>query len=84
MRKVYGIKWEGDEYCITLTCSLGMDCVPEPAGVSKVEGRGRGRKARNRHAPIMLLKLPIMLLSNASNFSLLCSNYARLCSIMLT
>ena len=34
------------------------------------------------HAPIMLLKLPIMLLSNASNFSLLCSNYARLCSIM--
>ena len=31
---------------------------------------------RARHEPIMLLKLPIMLLSNASNFSLLCPNYA--------
>ena len=36
----------------------------------------------SRHGPIMLLKLPIMLLSNASNFSILCPNYARLCSIM--
>ena len=33
--------------------------------------------------PIMLLKLPIMLLSNAPNFSLLCPNYAPLCPIML-
>ena len=37
-----------------------------------------------RHEPIMLLKLPIMLSSNASSFSLLCPNYAPLCSIMLT
>ena len=34
-----------------------------------------------RHEPIMLLKLPIMLLSNASNFSQLCPNYAPLCSL---
>ena len=40
----------------------------------------------NRHAPIMLLKLLIVLLSNASNFSLLCPNYADyapLCSLDL-
>ena len=36
-----------------------------------------------RPEPIMLLKLPIMLLSNAPNFSLLCPNYAPLCPIML-
>ena len=30
--------------------------------------------------PIMLLKLPMMLWSNAPEFSLLCSNYAPLCS----
>ena len=47
-------------------------------------GASTMRGARNRHEPIMLLKLPIMLLSNASNFFLLCPNYAPLCSIMLT
>ena len=31
----------------------------------------------------MLLKLPVMLLSNACKFSLLCPNYAPLCLIML-
>ena len=34
-----------------------------------------------RHGPIMLFKLPIMLSSNASNFSLLCLNYAPLCPL---
>ena len=34
----------------------------------------------SRLAPIMLLKLPIMLWSNAPMFFLLCSNYAPLCS----
>ena len=33
-----------------------------------------------RLVPIMLLKLPIMLWSNAPEFSLLCLNYAPLCS----
>ena len=33
-----------------------------------------------RLVPIMLLKLPIMLWSNAPEFSLLCSNYAPLYS----
>jgi len=32
--------------------------------------------------PIMLLKLPIMLLSNAPKISLLCSNYAQICPSM--
>ena len=36
-----------------------------------------------RPEPIMLFKLPIMLLSNAPKFSLLCPNYAPLCPIML-
>ena len=36
-----------------------------------------------RPAPIMFFKLPIMLLSNAPNLSLLCPNYAQLCPIML-
>ena len=36
-----------------------------------------------RPEPIMLLKLPIMLLSIAPKFPLLCSNYAQLCTIML-
>ena len=36
-----------------------------------------------RHEPIMLFKLPIMLLSNAPKFSLLCPNYAPLWLIML-
>ena len=35
-----------------------------------------------RPEPIMLLKLPIMLLSNAPKISLLCSNYAQSCPIM--
>ena len=39
--------------------------------------------AGSRPEPIMLLKLPIMLLSIAPNFPLLCSNYAQLCPIML-
>ena len=34
----------------------------------------------SRLVPIMLLKLPIMVWSNAPEFSLLCSNYAPLCS----
>ena len=34
-----------------------------------------------RPKPIMLFRLPIMLLSIAPKFSLLCSNYAPLCSI---
>ena len=36
-----------------------------------------------RHALIMLFKLPIMLLSNAPNFSLLCPNYAQMFPVML-
>ena len=36
-----------------------------------------------RHKPIVLFKLPIMLLSIAPKFSLLCPNYAPLCPIML-
>ena len=36
-----------------------------------------------RFEPIMLLKLPIMLLSNAPKISLLYSNYAQSCAIML-
>ena len=36
-----------------------------------------------RPEPIMLFKLPIMLLSNAPKFSLLCPNYAPVCPIML-
>ena len=40
-------------------------------------------KILSRPEPIMLLKLPIMLLSNAPKFSLLCPNYAPLCPIML-
>ena len=36
-----------------------------------------------RPGPIMLFKLPIMLLSNVSNVSLLCPNYAPVCPIML-
>ena len=32
---------------------------------------------------IMLFKLPIMFLSNAPKFSLLCPNYALLCPVML-
>jgi len=35
-----------------------------------------------RPEPIMFLKLPILLLSNASKISLLCSNYAQSCLIM--
>ena len=35
-----------------------------------------------RPEPIMLLKLPIMLLSNASKIFLSCSNYAQGCNIM--
>ena len=38
---------------------------------------------RSRPERIMLFKLPIMLLSNAPKFSLLCPNYAPLCPIML-
>ena len=41
------------------------------------------RAGQVRHGPIMLFKLPIMLLSNAPNFSLLCLNYAPFCPIML-
>ena len=37
----------------------------------------------DRPAPIMLFKLPIMLLSNVPKYSLLCPNYAPLCPIML-
>ena len=37
----------------------------------------------NRPEPIMLFKLPIMLLSNAPKCSLLCPNYAPLWPIML-
>ena len=37
----------------------------------------------SRPERIMLFKLPIMLLSNAPKFSLLCPNYAPLCPIML-
>ena len=37
----------------------------------------------SRPGPIMLFKLPIMLLSNAPKFSLLCPNYALLWPIML-
>ena len=38
----------------------------------------------SRPEPIMLLNFPIMLLSNAPNFSQLCSTVrAQLCSIML-
>ena len=40
-------------------------------------------KVLNRSGPIMLFKLSIILLSNAPKFSLLCLNYAPLCSIML-
>ena len=40
-------------------------------------------KPNYRPGPIMLFKLLIMLLSNASKFSLLCPNYAPLCPIML-
>ena len=40
-------------------------------------------KVQTRPEPIMLFKLPIMLLSNAPKFSLLCPNYAPLCPIML-
>ena len=36
-----------------------------------------------RSEPIMLFTLPIMPLSNAPKFSLLCPNYAPLCPIML-
>ena len=36
-----------------------------------------------RLVPIMLLKLPIMLWSNAPKFPLLCSNYAPLCSTII-
>ena len=36
-----------------------------------------------RPGPIMLFKLPIILLSNAPKFSLLCPNYALLCLFML-
>ena len=36
-----------------------------------------------RHEPIMLFKLPIMVLSIAPKFSLLCPNYAPLWPIML-
>ena len=35
-----------------------------------------------RPEPIMLLKLPIMLLGNAPKIFLLCSNYAQSCAIM--
>ena len=35
----------------------------------------------DRPAPIMLFKLPIMLLSNTPKFALLCPIYAPLCSL---
>ena len=35
------------------------------------------------HTPIMLFKLPIMLLSNAPNIALLCPNYAPMFPVML-
>ena len=35
-----------------------------------------------RPEPIMVFKLPIKILSNASKFSLSCANYAPLCPIM--
>ena len=50
--------------------------------------KSRSQHVRNQHAAtkpgsIMLFKLPIMLLSNAPKFSLLCLNYAPLYPVML-
>ena len=52
-------------------------CVYVRAWVLKAAWKWSGQDLlRPRPEPIMLLKLPIMLLSNASKISLLCSNYA--------
>ena len=48
--------------------TIGQQCCNDSNGDYTTNG--------NRLAPIMLLKLPIMLWSNAPIFFLLCSNYA--------
>ena len=50
--------------------------MEEVGGDQSIETLGRPE-------PIMLLKLPIMILSNAPKFPLLCSNIPQLCPIML-
>jgi len=53
------------------------------SGFGYGETKKRSQPPHNtRPDPIMLLKLPIMLLSNDPKFCLLCSSYAQLCPIM--
>ena len=51
-------------------------CVEEESNSAE-----RRRLLHNRPGPIILFKLPIILLNNAPKFSLLCPNYAPLCPI---
>ena len=57
--------------------SWNTRCVPLMAQVQSVA------LLPIRSEPLMLFKLPIMLLSNAPKISLLCPSYAPLCPIML-
>ena len=67
------------QHTYNLICTIAMLQI---TCIAKYANGPLAYSASGRPEPIMLLKLPIMLLSNAPKISLLCSNYAQSCSIM--